>query len=92
MPTLLASSRNSCMRGLISRIPHGLLRFSVLQGREEKKGQYDNGYGPSCAPRKAQGFIIPEIHKGEFVMLEFIPIFEFLINGIGHRNPVIADY
>jgi len=25
-------------------------------------------------------------------MLQPVPLFEFLINGIGHRNPIIASY
>jgi hypothetical protein len=63
-----------------------------LEGREEKKCQYDDGDGPSGIPRKAHGFIIPEKDEGEFVMFQPVPLFEFLMGGIGHRDPIIPSY
>ncbi len=63
-----------------------------MQGGEEQKGQYDDGDSPSGIPRKAHGFIISEKNEGEFVMLQSVPLFKFLINGIGHRDSIIASY
>ncbi len=77
-------------RELISRISHRL-GPSVMEGGEEEKGQCDDRDGPSGIPRKAYGFIVSEKNEGEFVMLQSVPLFKFLINGISHRDSIIAS-